>query len=98
MSLDGNYDCLLQTPMGEQKSVFTVQTDGDTFTGQNAGERGTLQVENGKVDGNKLTWNMSLQQPMQISLACEATIEGDALDGTFTSNFGSMPFKGVRQQ
>ena len=53
--VDGSYDCVTKSPMGDQKSVFTVKSDGGSFTGSNAGAMGALDVENGKVDGNKLT-------------------------------------------
>ena len=50
MSIDGSYDCVTKSPMGDQKSVFTVKSDGSTFTGENAGQMGSLEVEDGKVD------------------------------------------------
>src|SRR3546814_2313707 len=80
--VDGSYDCVTKSPMGDQKSVFTVSSDGDSFTGQNAGAMGALDVENGKVDGNKLSWTMNMKVPMPMTLECEATIDGDALTGT----------------
>ena len=40
--VDGNYDCVTKSPMGDQKSVFTVNSNGDSFTGQNAGAMGSL--------------------------------------------------------
>lgn len=98
MSLDGNYECITKSPMGDQKSVFSVKVDGDSFTGQNAGAMGALDVENGKVDGNKLTWTMNMKVPMPMTLTCEATIDGDTLTGAINAGaFGSMPMSGKRQ-
>src|SRR3546814_17432381 len=94
--VDGSYECVTKSPMGDQKSVFTVQSDGDTFTGQNAGAMGSLDVENGKVDGNKLTWTMNMKVPMPMTLECEATIDGDALTGTIKAGpFGPMAMTGT---
>lgn len=94
----GSYDCVTKSPMGDQKSVFTVQVDGDSFTGQNAGAMGSMDVENGKVDGNKLTWTMNMKVPMPMKLDCEATVDGDALTGTIKAGaFGSMAMTGTRQ-
>ena len=59
MSVAGTYECVTKTPMGDQKSDVTINVDGDTFTGTNAGAMGSLEMENGKVDGNKLTWGPS---------------------------------------
>lgn len=94
----GSYDCVTKSPMGDQKSVFTVQVDGDSFTGQNAGAMGSMDVENGKVDGNKLTWTMNMKVPMPMTLDCEAIVDGDALTGTIKAGaFGSMAMSGTRQ-
>ena len=98
MSVDGSYDCITKSPMGDQKSVFTVTSDGDSFSGQNAGAMGALDVENGKVDGNKLTWTMNMKVPMPMTLECEAMIDGDTLTGTIKAGaFGSMARPGTRQ-
>src|SRR3546814_11019582 len=95
--VDGSYECVTKSPMGDQKSVFTVQSDGDTFTGQNAGAMGSLDVENGTVDGNKLTWTMNMKVPMPLTLECAATLDGDALTGTLKSvPFGSSELPGTR--
>lgn len=97
-SLDGTYDCMTKTPMGDQKSVFTVNTDGDSFTGQNAGMMGALDVVDGKVDGDTLTWKMNMVVPMPMALDCTATIDGDTLTGTINAGaFGQMPMTGTRQ-
>ena len=98
MALDGNYDCITKSPLGDQKSVFTVTTSGDTFTGVNAGAMGSMDVEDGKIDGNKLTWVMNMKVPMPMTLTCEATIDGDTLIGTVNAGaFGSMAMSGTRQ-
>ena len=60
MSVAGTYDCVTKTPMGDQKSKFTIDVDGDTFTGQNAGAMGSMDLENGKIDGNAITWTMKI--------------------------------------
>jgi len=94
----GAYDCVTKSPMGDQKSVFTVTVDGDSFTGSNAGGMGALDVENGKVDGNKLNWTMNMKVPMPMTLECEATVDGDTLTGSIKAGpFGSMAMSGTRQ-
>lgn len=100
MSVAGSYDTLTKTPMGDQTSVFTVvpSDDGTTFTGTNAGPMGSLDVEDGKIDGNTLTWKMSMTVPMPLTLNCTATIDGDTLTGTINAGmFGDMPMTGTRK-
>ena len=98
MSVAGTYDCLTKTPMGDQKSTFTVVDNGDgTFSGQNAGAMGSMTVEDGKIDGNTLTWKMNMTVPMPMTLEGNATIEGDALTGTVNAGaFGAMAMTGTR--
>ncbi len=97
-TLDGVYVCVTKTPMGDQKSQFTVKTDGDSFTGSNAGPMGSLDVQNGKVEGNTLTWTMDMKVPMPMTLNCTATIDGDTLTGSINAGaFGAMAMSGARQ-
>ena len=96
--VDGEWDCITKSPLGEQKSVLTVKSNGDSFTGQNVGAQGALDVIDGKVDGNKLTWKMEMKVPMPMTLDCQATIDGDTLTGTVGAGaFGAFPMSGTRK-
>lgn len=96
--VDGAYDCVTKTPMGDQTSVFTVISNGTTFHGTNAGPLGSLDVKDGKVDGNRLTWTMDMTVPMPMTLAAEAVVEGDTLTGTIQLGvFGSAAMTGKRR-
>lgn len=97
MSISGSYNCVTKTPMGDQTSTFTVNTDGESFTGNNSGQMGSMDVESGKVEGNTLIWQMKMTTPMPMTLDCKATIEGDTLTGTVTAGmFGTFPMEGTR--
>ena len=97
MGVAGTYDCVTKTPMGDQKSKLTVNVDGDTFTGQQAGAMGSMDVVDGKVDGNTLTWKMNMTVPMPMTLTAEATVDGDTITGTVDAGaFGKMPMTGTR--
>ena len=96
MSVAGTYDCVTKSPMGDQKSTFTVVPgdDGTTFTGA----MGSMDVEDGKIDGNTLTWKMNMTVPMPMTLDCDATIDGDQLVGNVNAGaFGSMAMTGERK-
>lgn len=94
----GKWNCLVKSPLGEQQSVLTVNDNGDgTWTGTNAGAMGSLDCDNGKVDGNKLTWTMDMKVPMPMTLECDATIDGDSLTGGVKAGpFGTSPMTGTR--
>jgi hypothetical protein len=97
MSVAGSYECVLKSPMGDQKSVMTVNVDGDTWTGTNAGAQGTLECKDGKVDGNTITWSMDLTVPMPMKLEGTATVDGDTITGSVKAGmFGTFPLNGTR--
>lgn len=97
MSVEGTYDCLTRTPMGELTSTFTVRRDGDTFTGRHEGTLGAMNVYSGRVEGDRLTWKMDMTSPVPMTLDCDATIEGDRLIGNVRApGFGAMPMSGRR--
>ena len=98
MSVAGTYDTTVKSPMGDQKGTLTVNPDGDSWTGQMAGGMGSMDITDGKVDGNTITWSMNMTVPMPMTLNCTATIEGDTLAGKVNAGaFGDMPLTGTRQ-
>ena len=98
MSVAGTYECVTKTPMGDQKSDVTIVVNGDTFTGTNSGQMGSMEMENGKVDGTKLTWTMKMTVPMPMTLEGEATVDGDTITGNVKAGaFGSFPLSGTRK-
>lgn len=99
MTVAGTYDIVTKTPMGEQKGKFTVVDGGDgTFSGNVSNDMmGSMAIEGGKIDGNRLTWKMAMKVPMPMDLDCEATVDGDAITGKVTAGvFGSMELSGTR--
>jgi hypothetical protein len=97
MSVAGTYDIVTKSPMGDQKGQFTVNVDGDTFSGTVTSPMGSMDVSEGKVDGNKLTWKMDMKVPMPMTLEGEATVDGDAISGQVKAGaFGSMALSGTR--
>ncbi|MBB5984242.1 hypothetical protein [Sphingobium lignivorans] len=96
--VDGAYDCITKTPMGEQPSVFTIVTDGARFNGTNAGPLGSLDVKDGKVDGNRLSWTMEMTMPMPMTLKCEAVVNEGTITGTIDAGaFGTLTMSGTRR-
>lgn len=98
MSVAGEYDCVTKSPMGDQKSVLTINVDGDSWTGSNAGQMGALDITDGKVDGNTVTWTMDMKVPMPMKLEGSAVVDGDTITGQVKAGaFGTMAMTGVRK-
>lgn len=98
MSVEGTYNIVTKTPMGDQQGTFTVNVSGDSFSGSvSSAMMGTMEVADGKIDGNKLTWKMDMKVPMPMTLDCEATVDGDSIEGAVKAGaFGSMALTGTR--
>ncbi len=97
-AVDGAYDVTVKSPMGDQSSVLTVNSDGDSFTGNMAGAMGSMDIEGGSVDGDTLKWKMDMTVPMPMTLECTATVDGDAISGEVVAGaFGSMGLSGTRK-
>ena len=95
--VDGDWNCTVSSPMGEQEFVLTVASGGGTFSGSASGGIGTKQIEDGVVDGDTLAWSMAISKPMPLMLACRAVVTGDALEGKVKVGiFGSFPITGTR--
>ncbi|MFD1787750.1 hypothetical protein ACFSC3_09205 [Sphingomonas floccifaciens] len=96
-NIDGSWDTLVKSPMGDQKATLTITSSGDTFTGQYSGAMGTTEIKNGKVDGDTLQWSLDITVPMPMTLTAEATVDGDSMTGQVTAGaFGSFPMTGTR--
>ena len=90
--VSGTWEAVVNSPMGEQKSTMTLKQDGDTVTGTNAGANGSVDIYDGKIDGDTLTWKMDITVPMPLTLEGTATVEGDAMSGKVKAGaFGDMP-------
>ena len=97
MSVAGTYEVVTKTPMGDQKSTLTINVSGNAFTGSNNGPMGAIDIPDGSVDGDTITWSSQITTPMPMKLDCQAPVDGDTISGTVTAGmFGSFPMNGSR--
>ena len=96
MAVDGKWNITIKTPMGDQTGVLTLKQEGDALTGDMSGSAGAAPIENGKVDGDTLSWHAKVTSPMPITLEFEGSIEGDGISGNVKLGaFGSSTFSGT---
>ena len=97
MGADGTWNMTMKTPMGEQAGTLALSTDGGTLTGTMGGPQGTMELENGTVDGDNLAWTVNMTSPMPITIEATATVDGDAISGEAKLGAcGTAPFSGTR--
>lgn len=97
MAVDGKWEIVINSPMGAQKATLELATSGGSLTGTQSAAQGSGPLENGKVDGNTLTWSAKISSPMPMTLDFTGTVDGDKLSGSVKAgSFGSFPFTGGR--
>src|SRR6185436_17871260 len=68
MAVDGKWEIVINSPLGAQKAVLDMATDGNSLSGTQTAQQGSGPLENGKVDGNNLTWSAKITNPMPLTL------------------------------
>jgi hypothetical protein len=97
MAVDGNWNLVVSTPMGERRATLALKADGGTLTGSQAADGNTAEIFDGSVNGNQLSWKVSISDPMPLTLEFNGAVEGDELTGSvMLGNFGSSSFSGTR--
>ncbi len=96
MSADGSWNMTMNTPMGPQTGTLTLKTNGDVLEGIMGGAQGDAPLEDGKVDGDNLTWKITAAQ-MNMTIEFTATIDGDNITGEAElGSFGKATLEGTR--
>lgn len=95
--IDGSWDTVTRTPLGEQRATLTIRQEGSSLVGSYSGAMGSVDIEDGQVEGDTLRWKVSVTMPMPLTLDCTARIEGDSITGDVGAGaFGSFPMSGTR--
>lgn len=95
-TVDGTYDCVAKMLMGDEKGALTLVSAEGRFNGTYSGMTGLLDITDGTVSGNKLSWTMKATGSMPMILDCMAEVNGDAITGTMKLGFyGTSHFSGT---
>lgn len=86
----GTWTGSLATPDGNSFDLtFNFKQDGGKVTGTIQGPQGDpLTIDNGKIDGDKLTFTVSFNG---MTITHEATVNGDEMKMNTKSDNGGMP-------
>ncbi len=95
--VDATWNFVVKTPTGEQKSVVTLKSDGTTLTGfMDSAEYGKQPIEEGKYDGETLTWKSKTTKPMKLTLTYTATLDAsNVMTGFIKVAMAKLKFTGT---
>ncbi|MCU0759881.1 MAG: hypothetical protein MUF07_11895 [Steroidobacteraceae bacterium] len=96
-SIDGTWDCVSSTPMGEQKSVMTLKCEGEAVSGTSTTDLETIEITDGHFDGRTFSWKMKITEPFRMSMKGEVVVDGDGFAGAVSAMMMSSDMKGTRR-
>ncbi len=97
MSVDGNWNITMSTPMGERNATLELKTAGGALTGTQAADGNSGEIFDGTVNGNDIAWKIAITNPMPLTLSFTGSVNGDAMSGQMgIGPMGSFPFTGTR--
>lgn len=82
MAIDGTYKYNQSTPMGPVEGEFVLTSDGSSLAGSVSSKFGKEPIQNGTIDGEKLTWTITAKGPMgEMEIKYDAVVNGDKMQG-----------------
>src|SRR6516164_8835490 len=79
MAVDGNWNIIMNTPMGDRSATLSVKSAGGTLTGTQAAEGNSTEIFDGAANGDDVSWKISITNPMPLTLEFTAKVSGDSI-------------------
>src|ERR1700687_742913 len=97
MAVDGNWNLVMSTPMGERKETLRVKSAGGALTGTQGADGNSTEIFDGTANGDDVAWKVSITNPMPLTLAFTGKVSGDSITGEMgIGPMGSFPFNATR--
>lgn len=103
MSVVGDWDVTIRTPVGSLHVVYDFREDAGRITGRAAGKHEVVELSAiavTDVDGDtQVSWRQTITKPMRLTLEFVVRVDGDRLTGY--SRAGRLPrseVTGVRRE
>jgi hypothetical protein len=93
MSITGDWDVTIKTPIGSLAVVYTFTERDGVLAGTATAKDEAVPLQGIAVDGQRITWRQSVTKPMRLNLDFDVTVEGDRLAGH--SRAGRLPRSAV---
>jgi hypothetical protein len=97
MAVDGDWNLTMTTPMGERDATLSLKSSGGVLTGTQGADGNSADIFDGAVNGNDVSWKVSITNPMPLTLEFTGKVAGDSMSGEMgIGPMGSFPFTGKR--
>jgi len=81
----------VETPNGALELTFELKTEGEAVTGTVASAMGSLPINNGKLAGDVLTFDVVIEA-MTIKHECKVSAAGDEIAVKSTGDWGTSEY------
>jgi hypothetical protein len=97
MAVDGYWNLVLTTPMGDRNATLSLKSSAGTLTGTQGDDSDSAELFDGTVNGNDVAWKVTITSPIVLTLEFKGTVAGDAISGEMGLGvMGDFPFRGKR--
>lgn len=97
MAVDGTWNITMETPLGARNATLTLAATGGALSGTMSGDGGAIDIYDGSISGDQVSFKVDITQPMSLTLGFSATVAGNALSGSVALGmFGDAPLSGTR--
>jgi hypothetical protein len=94
--VQGKWRITINTPMGERSGVLELQVSGKTLTGSLSDAEHHVAISDGKIEGNRLSWQAKITKPMRLNFKFTAIVDEDRISGAARHLLGTATFSGTR--
>ncbi|HEX3603997.1 MAG TPA: hypothetical protein VHU43_07895 [Steroidobacteraceae bacterium] len=94
--VQGRWNITITTPMGAKSGVLELRVDGNTLTGSLSDADHHVEISDGRIEGNRLTWRAKITKPMRLSFKFTAVVEENRISGAARHMLGTAAFTGTR--
>ena len=97
--LDGTYDLIISTPVGEKRATAILATEGGVLSADVKIAGILRQKGTGTFDGNSFSAQGSVKIPLkgERTYRIEGTVEGDVLDASCKTGRHTLVITGLRR-
>ena len=81
MSIVGDWDVTIKTPIGSLAVVYTFTDRDGALEGTATSKSETVPLHDIVVDRQRVTWRQSVTKPMRLNLEFDVVVDGDRLTG-----------------
>ena len=98
--LEGTWNLVVRTPQGDANITATLHVENGRMTGTFSGDRGSGDIRSGSIDGTTVEFTISVRgRPDEAGdWVFHGTLHDSTMDGTVSTQLGTMPFSGSKSR